>query len=132
MKMLHRVSLAGLLLIGACSMASADDAYDKCINDSDGTNTAWGECGGAFMKREDDKLNTTWKRVFALTSDQTKTDLLAEQRAWVQFREAACQFYANGDSGREGQVLSYPVCVAGVISDRTEALEGYEEDLTPK
>jgi uncharacterized protein YecT (DUF1311 family) len=130
MKIQNRMLIAGFLLLGASGAAFADDAYDKCV-DAGSTNTAWGECGGAFMKREDDKLNATWKRVYALTSDQTKTDLLDEQRAWVKFRESACKFYANGERGREGQVLSYPACVAGVISDRTKALEAYEEEFKP-
>ncbi len=112
---------AGVILLQA-GEARADDIYDKCINASS-DNASWGRCGGALIDREDAKLNATWKQLYGQTSGQTKTDLLAEQRAWIAFREASCKFYANGDFGREGQVLSYPVCVAGVISDRTKALE---------
>jgi uncharacterized protein YecT (DUF1311 family) len=124
-------------LIGICALlfsataAQADDVYDKCINASS-DNAAWAQCGGALIQREDAKLTTVWKRLFATTSGQTKLDLLAEQRAWIAFREASCKFYANGDYGREGQVLDYPACVAGVIADRTRALGQLAKDLAPK
>jgi uncharacterized protein YecT (DUF1311 family) len=131
-KILSLCALIGCAAMISLSPAMADDAYDKCINESDGTNTAWGECGGAFMKRADDALNVTWKRVYALTDGDTKTALLAEQRLWVAFKEGACQFYASGDFGREGQVLSYPACQASIIEDRTTALEGYEDDFSPR
>ncbi|WP_159590122.1 lysozyme inhibitor LprI family protein [Chelativorans xinjiangense] len=110
----------------AAGKAASDELYDQCIDRSDGTNTAWGECGSDWVKREDDKLNATWKKVFAQTDGQTRTDLLAEQRLWIAYKEGACKFYANGDWGREGQVLEYAACQAGVIAARTKDLEGYE------
>ena len=47
--------------------------------------------------------------------------------AWLRFRDVACEFYNNGDLGREGQVLSYPVCKAQVYADRSRILESYDE-----
>lgn len=114
-------SLAAGIFLLQTGEAHADAIYDKCINAAS-DNASWGQCGGALIEREDAKLNAAWKQVYAQTNGQTKVDLLAEQRAWIAFREASCKFYANGDFGREGQVLSYPTCVAQIIADRTDAL----------
>ncbi|MGV6872190.1 lysozyme inhibitor LprI family protein [Pseudochelatococcus sp. B33] len=82
--------------------AAADDLYDQCLEKSDGTNTAWAQCGGEWIAREDAKLNKTWHQVYGQTDGQTKSDLLAEQRLWNTYKESSCNFYANGDWGREG------------------------------
>lgn len=125
---LATMAAAGLLaaaLIAGAVPAAADEVYDRCIDESDGTNEAWGACGSDWIAREDGRLNATWKRVFGTLEGQTKADLLTEQRAWNAFKEASCAFYANGDWGREGAVLGFPACRAGVIADRTAALEAY-------
>jgi uncharacterized protein YecT (DUF1311 family) len=105
-----------------------DDDYRKCIDTSDGTNTAWGACGSALVEREDDRLNQAWKRAYAPDADDTSKDLLTEQRAWIAFKEKSCQVYASGTYGREGQVLSFPLCRAGIIAQRTVALDRYADD----
>lgn len=120
-----------IALLSGSGAALADTAYDRCVNESDGSNVVWASCGAEFVEREDTKLNRVWKALFADTEGQTKKDLLAEQRAWVKYKELACAFYANGDWGREGQVLSYPACEAKVIADRTAVLESYREAIAP-
>jgi uncharacterized protein YecT (DUF1311 family) len=118
-------SVLAVIIAFSASPAFADKLYDKCINQSDGTNTAWGQCGGDWLKRADNKLNTTWKKIYEQVDGQTKTDLLAEQRLWNSFKESSCNFYTNGDWGREGQVLHYPGCRATVIEARTKQLQEY-------
>lgn len=125
--MIRPLSLALLLAICAVAPVRADEVYEKCIEESDGTNFEWGKCGGEMIDREDAKLNATWKRVYALTSDETKKDLLAEQRAWNAFKERSCKFYANGEWGREGSVVHFMLCRAAVIAERTRALDFYGE-----
>lgn len=121
--------VSALMLPGA---ALADAQYDKCIDQSEDTNSAWGECGGDWIEREDVELNRTWSKLNKQVSDQTKQDLLAEQRLWNHFKEASCQFYANGEWGREGEVLSFATCRAGVIAARTQELQDYLEATSSK
>jgi uncharacterized protein YecT (DUF1311 family) len=128
---LRQLAFLGGLLLSLTGPATADDEYDRCINASDGTNTAWSTCGSELLKREDDKLNTTWKRVYEGLPVQTKADLLEEQRAWNAFKEKSCLFYANGDWGREGQVLHFPNCRASLIAERTATLEAYGAFFKP-
>ncbi|WP_246786652.1 lysozyme inhibitor LprI family protein [Rhizobium leguminosarum] len=80
-----------------------------------------------ILKREDDKLNATWKVVFEQATGQTKTDLLVEQRLWNTYKEASCQLYANGEWGAERAVLDYVSCRAGVIGKRITDLESYAD-----
>ena len=124
--MLARTAVIAFCLLVLCpSFGGADEAYDSCMKSSDGTNTAWSQCGAMLLGREETQLTAAWKSAFALTSGQTKTDLLAEQRKWITFKDAACSFYANGEWGREGNVLYYPLCLARVISNRTKALNDF-------
>jgi len=73
--------IAGML-ISVPDQVRADHIYDDCIETSDGSNPAWGDCGQQWVEREDEKLNASWKRLNAKLDGQTKIDLLAEQRAW--------------------------------------------------
>ena len=121
--------VGALLLLFFCVPASADEAYDKCVNASDGTNPAFSACGADWMKREDAKLNTAWKRVFAQLDGDAKAALLAEQRAWNAFKETSCKFYATGDFGREGESVQFPICRAQMMAARTAVLDGYGKFL---
>jgi uncharacterized protein YecT (DUF1311 family) len=124
------VVAAGML---AVLPAQADDIYDKCIKDSDGTNTAWGACGGDWMARADKALNDAWKKLHSsISDDATAKALLDEQRAWNGYKEKSCLFYASGYFGREGEVLSYPACQAAVIEARTTDLNAYFANTQPQ
>lgn len=124
--------IATASVIGTHGVAPADDAYDRCIANADGTNTAWAQCGGDWIEREDKSLNEVWRQVYGAADGQTKRDLLAEQRLWNAYKESACGFYANGDWGREGQVLHFSACRARVIAERTQALQDYGTFLAPQ
>ena len=118
--------VAGLALAAILysAPAKADEAYDACMKKSDGTNTAWAGCGQTWVDREEARLNATWKKLYAGLTGKTKTDLLTEQRLWNAYKEASCMYHANGDYGREGEVIGFPTCRAAVISARTKELEG--------
>ena len=102
-------------------------AYDRCVQAAR-TNLAFGECGGQRLKNGDALLNATWKRVYARMKGSSKASLLTEQRLWVAYKDRSCQFWLN-DSGREGQVIRYPLCRAAVIESRIEILAAL--DSTP-
>jgi uncharacterized protein YecT (DUF1311 family) len=118
-----------LLLIGA-SAARADAVYDACMKTAN-SNFDFSECGGAYVKRADDALNAAWKQTYKLATGQTAKDLLAEEQAWIAYKEKSCLLYANGESGREGEVISFPGCRGQVIEQRTKDLVGIGKDLAP-
>lgn len=112
--------------------ASADEQYDRCIEQSDGTNRDWAVCGGEWIEREDARLNEAWSRLLKGVSERTKADLRAEQRAWIAYKNLSCLFYANGELGREGQVLGFPACRAEVLARRAAELEAYAQGDGPE
>jgi uncharacterized protein YecT (DUF1311 family) len=117
--------LSGTLLM--TTAPSAADAWRQCI-DKSMTNTEWGDGRGSYLKRLDDELNATWKKAnMSLDDQQSRTQLLEEQRAWIKFRDASCQFYANGSFGREGQVLHFVTCRGEIIEARIASLKGVYE-----
>ena len=62
-------------------------------------------------------------------SAQAAQSLLQEQRAWIQFKDAACKYYASGEFGREGQVLSFGACKGSIIADRVATLNVLAAEL---
>ena len=55
--------------------------------------------------------------------------MIAEERAWVTYKEKSCALYANGDFGRDGQVLSWGACRSAVVGHRADELEDLIDEL---
>jgi uncharacterized protein YecT (DUF1311 family) len=121
---------ASLSLFLGAGAARADGVYDACMKTAT-SNVDFAQCGGDYVKRADDALNAAWKQTYRLASGQTAKGLLAEEQAWIAYKEKSCLFYANGDSGREGQVISFPGCRGQVIEQRTKDLVSIGKDLAP-
>ncbi len=121
-----------VLLSGALLMAnapSASDEWQKCVN-STVTNPDWASCGIDYLKRLDGELNVVWKKAYAALGDpQSRAQMLEEQRAWLKFRDASCQFWANGQFGREGQVFHFAACRGAIIEARITGLKDMTIDI---
>ena len=112
--------------------SAADTVFDKCM-DTALSNADFNNCGESFLKRQDDRLNIIWKQLMSLPRGSVRKDLLDEQRAWLNFRDASCRLYANPDDfGREGLVIRFPNCRSAIIADRIKALEIYHGDMSRK
>ena len=134
------VFAAALLAISLLPAAAGDltPQYDKCVQAST-ANEQYSACGQAEIDRQDKRLNADWAKIAKCVADPADKDekqkLLDEQRLWLKFRDASCGFYnatdANGGAvfGREGQVLSYPACVAKIVAERANYLEAIQKDL---
>lgn len=134
--MLPRLTLAVLLLAWGSPVAAQAPAADggssalgECLERSDGTNMAWGICGEAEVERQELRLDAAWKRVSPMLDPKSRADLLTEQRAWISFKDKSCLYFANGQWGRQGQVLDFPACRAAVIAKRADYLESLVHDL---
>ena len=131
LKTMHKASTFTLCVLAAVSPLSAalaDSAYKRCTTSADDKTdfmSAYGQCGADWIQREDDKLNAVWKKVYGPLEGQTKKDLLAEQRAWIPYKESTCQFYLNGDWGRQAFQIDFARCRAKVIASRTRELQAY-------
>lgn len=106
----------------------AEAPLADCIEHSDGTNTAWAVCGGAEVERQEQRLNAAWAKASAQLDPKSRADLLVEQRAWVSFKDKSCLYFANGQWGRQGQVLEFPACRAAIVAERAQYLESLAHD----
>lgn len=124
-----RPAKAALPILAAltATAAHADARYDACVGKAM-SNVDYGVCGSAWIAREDGRLNAGWKALYPGLPPASKRDLLAEQRAWIAYKDKSCLWRANGDWGREGQVLFYPSCRAKVIADRADYLDLMAKD----
>ncbi|UXN06847.1 lysozyme inhibitor LprI family protein [Bartonella sp. HY761] len=109
----------------------ADPLYDQCMAENPfGTNSDWTACGSENWKRLDNQLNAVWKIVLASYDGHPKAEgirksLIAEQRAWLNYRQNVCAVYESGYWGRDGQVLSAPNCNNSLLANRIDELRNH-------
>lgn len=114
------------------SKATSQDAYERCLENSDGTNPAWIQCGATLIAQADERLNIAWQDALSkVTTPDGKAALLADQQAWLKFRERSCMIYNTSEFGREAQVLSFGSCRANEIDHRTAQLNIYIHSNDP-
>ncbi|WP_421846259.1 lysozyme inhibitor LprI family protein [Novosphingobium sp.] len=90
------------------------------------TNYEIGQCSAVEVIKADQRMTAAWRKPLkdvGGSKTQTGQTLLVEQRAWIAFREKACQEYQNPDLGRDAQIVDGPMCVANIINDRAKDLE---------
>lgn len=135
--------LYALLLVpfASASQGAAQSPYDACIAHTQ-TNVEWNACGQQEIDRQEARLNAAWKKAYVCFDTSTPTGkdarqaFLAEQRAWVKWKDSACSFYfprnprddGFGYAGREGQVLGAPTCKAVIVGDRAKWLEAFSRN----
>jgi len=113
--------------------ARADDAYDVCLRKADVSMQEMGACGGAWMEREDTRLNAAWQALLEELPEEGQPMLRDEQRAWLAYRDRSCLFYLDPAAyGSIGRHLSYPSCRAFVIAQRTQALNEILVSVAPR
>lgn len=118
------LALAGLTI---AAPARADAAYDKCV-DAANTNADFSTCGAAMLVRREAELNAVWKEAIAGSDARTKAALLAEQRAWIPFKDKSCRFWTTGSFGREGQAIHFYTCRELVLEQRINFLRSVGEE----
>jgi uncharacterized protein YecT (DUF1311 family) len=116
----HSLVFLSAALLSA-NPALADQAYSRCVERT-ASNLEWAGCGEAYLKRLEVALSVSWKRTAASLDEESRKDLLQEQRAWLRFRDSSCMFWANGSFGRDGQVLHFFTCRADITQDRISDL----------
>jgi uncharacterized protein YecT (DUF1311 family) len=92
-------------------------------------------CSGRDYDAADEKLNTTWKTVFAAmkqwdkevwqdgTSAPSRADaLLKSQRAWIDYRDGHCEAEAEGFHGGTILPLVRNTCLTDMTQKRTAEL----------
>ena len=121
--------LLGLMICGVSQIASADDAeltrkFSICMDKSGGVTVEMLDCIAAETERQDLRLNKAYKDVMAELTPQRKKQLQEAQRAWIKYRDANCDFYADPDGGTLAAVSSND-CFMSTTASRAKELEGF-------
>lgn len=131
--------IGGVVPVAAAEL-SAD--YRKCLKSAD-TTADMSACAGAEVSRQDAKLGVEWKQTLAAMRqrvEETGADpsrrnkppdalLLEGQRAWIQYKERACEFWAADEFGSLGRAVSAGECKAMIIAERIEWLQSVRAQL---
>lgn len=128
---LNKSFLLSSILCCISQMASArDDGLTKqfsiCMDKADGVTADMLDCIGSETKRQDTRLNKAYKEVMAQLSPARNKELQAAQRAWIKFRDANCNFYADPEGGTMATVSSND-CFMSATASRAKELENFKE-----
>ncbi|MDH2918648.1 MAG: lysozyme inhibitor LprI family protein [Sideroxydans sp.] len=127
----NKLLFSGLLLCGFMQVAAADDAalskqFSACMERSGGATADMLDCIAAEKKLQDARLNKAYKEVVAQLPPPRKKQLQDAQRAWLKYRDANCNFYADPEGGTMATVNSND-CVMSTTASRAKELEGFME-----
>ena len=115
-------------LLAPLAAAAGDNtsaAHAACMEKSGGVTSAMQDCIATELLRQDARLNKAYKAAMAPLTASRKKQLLSAQRAWLAFRDANCQFYADPEGGSAARLAAND-CVLSATANRATELE----DLT--
>ena len=114
-----------LFFVSAVLVSASPARASEC---SDQPNqAAINDCAGEAFDKADDALNALYKEIRTrLAADAEKTKLfVAAERAWVPFRDAACNFAASGVSGGTIYPTIYAECLERLTKARIADFKAY-------
>lgn len=126
----NKLFIFGLIIGGISQMASADEVgltrqYSICMDRSGGVTVNMLDCIGAETTRQDARLNRAYKDVMVSLTPERKKQLQEAQRAWIKYRDANCNFYADPNVGTSAALNSND-CFMSSTASRAKELEGFK------
>lgn len=137
----------GILALAALALPQASLAegptpeaqaeLDTCVEKAGMVDLDIKDCYVELANTEDARLNLNWARLLKAVggkSSEVGTALLAEQRTWITYKEAACKhyLYAGGTLNR----ISGQICYVELITRRADELadlaDFYQETYSPE
>lgn len=118
--MTPRILATALVLLGASQLAQAD-SYGQCMKGAN-TTVAMRDCAGAELKRQDTRLNQSYKTAMNSLEQPQQVKLRDAQRAWVKYRDANCTMYYGMTGGTIDQ-LNGSGCEVDMTKQRADELE---------
>ncbi len=123
--------VAGIFLIALSQVASANDPslskqFSVCMDKSGGVTAAMLDCIVSETKGQDARLNKAYKEIMGQLPPARKKQLQEAQRAWLKYRDANCNFYADPDGGTMANV-SASDCFMSVTATRAKEIETFKE-----
>lgn len=117
---LQRSVMAGVVALAAMNGAHAQTAAECIEPQVQGLMNA---CAAKGFAAADAALNTAWKPAKSFADAIGRGDaLLDAQRAWLTYRDAACDVHASPFEGGSLQPLIYSTCMSELTTQRTQML----------
>jgi uncharacterized protein YecT (DUF1311 family) len=84
-------------------------------------------CAAASLKASDSTLNKLYKEIRTrLEGDaDASKQLVAAQKAWLEFRDAECAFSSSSASGGSIYPMIHALCLDGLTQKRIEDFNAY-------
>jgi uncharacterized protein YecT (DUF1311 family) len=102
---------------------SADEApYSLCSKEAGGVDSRLKACEAAELASNDARLNDVYRRLLAGVGAGREAQLRAAERAWINFRDAECDFRTSIEVGGSDAALLRDRCLTELTNDRTESL----------
>lgn len=118
-----RHSLFGVAML-VSALAYGDEtsqSHDKCLQKAISTVDIV-TCISTEYERQDQRLNDNYQQLRSQLSSARQEQLLTAQRAWIQYKEANCDFYFDPEGGTLARV-SANSCVLNETRERADELE---------
>lgn len=112
-------ALAMLTFTSLPALANCDDPK---------TQTEMNICAAEEFKLADKELNETYSRVSKGLEPNHKDALLKAQRAWIKYKDLACEAYSLQAEGGSMQPMLHNMCLTRLTGERSQFLaEQFEE-----
>ena len=115
--------LAVILALGFAQVSEAQTAAE-CAEPM--TQQLMNACAAKDYKEADAALNEAWKPAFTRAKEIEQGDaLLAAQRAWVTYRDLACEVHSSPMAGGSMRPLMQYICLEELTDARTNLLQEF-------
>ncbi|WP_346796600.1 lysozyme inhibitor LprI family protein [Halomonas sp. Bachu 37] len=112
---------AAMLASGVVYGDTASPTHDECLQQAVSTVDIV-TCITDEYERQDQRLNENYQQLRSQLSSARREQLLTAQRAWIQYKEANCDFYFDPEGGTLARV-SANSCVLNETRERADELE---------
>ena len=85
---------------------SSSQKFDSCIESAAGVTYDNINCITAEIERQDNRLNTAYKKLLAKLTNGQQSQLKAAQRAWIVFRDKNSAYYYDPEGGTDAHMAS--------------------------
>lgn len=114
------------LLFGAALMQEKSNlsaAYDACLARARGITVEVRACTSQEHRRQDSRLNATYRELMRRLPESRRAGLRDAQRAWIAFREAECDYRGEQEGGGTLQAVIIDSCWLSFTAERADQLQ---------
>lgn len=108
----------------------AQAELDACVEKAGMVDLDIKDCYNDFAGREDERLNKAWHeliRIVGGSKSETGAALLAEQRAWLGFRDQSCYHWIAATAPGTLDRLQFATCFANIVTLRADDIENLRD-----